>query len=99
MSDDIEAEELVFVKKLEELKNLNLQYDGQVAGSDFRAVILRQMELNHALFHRQHHDVMKLQEGIKRFTSSSKRLEKLTYALIGMTALLGGLEIYSLFVH
>ena len=99
MSDTVEAEELAFAKKLEELRNLSLHSDGQVSGSDFREVILRQMELNYALFRRQHQDVEKIQEGIGRFTASSKRLENLTFALIGLTVLLGGLEIYNLFAH
>ena len=98
MSDEVEADELAFVKKLEELKNLSLHSDGLVVGSDFRDVILRQMELNHALFHRQHHDAKKIQESIELFTASAERLEKLTYALIGLTVLLGGLSIYYLFI-
>jgi hypothetical protein len=99
MSDELEAEEMAFVKKLEELRNLSLHSDGLVSGRDFREVILRQMELNYGLFHRQHHDVKKLQEGIERFTASAERLEKLTYALIGLTLLLGGLSIYDLFIR
>jgi hypothetical protein len=99
MSDELEAEEMAFVKKLEELRNLTLHSDGLVSGRDFREVILRQMELNYGLFHRQHHDVKKLEEGIARFTASAERLEKLTYALIGLTLLLGGLSIYDLFIR
>jgi hypothetical protein len=97
MSDEVEEQD--FVKKLEELRNLSLHSDGLVVGRDFREVILRQMELNYILSHRQHHDLEKLHEGIKRFTAYAKRLEKLTYALIGLTVLLGGLEIYSLLIH
>jgi hypothetical protein len=97
MSD--EPEEVDFVKKLEELRSLNLHSEGLVFGRDFREVILRQMELNHALFHRQHHDAKKIQESIERFTASAERLEKLTYALIGLTVLLGGLSIYDLFLR
>jgi|Tabmets5t2r1_1033131.scaffolds.fasta_scaffold05817_3 hypothetical protein len=99
MSDELEAEEQAFVKKLEELRNLTLHSDGLVVGRDFQEVILRQMELNYILSHRQHHDLENLYEGIKRFTASAERLEKLTYALIGLTLLLGGLEIYGLFIH
>jgi hypothetical protein len=99
MSDELEPEEQAFVKKLEELRNLSLHSDGLVVGRDFREVILRQMELNYILSHRQHHDLENLHEGIKRFTASAERLEKLTYALIGLTVLLGGLEIYGLFIH
>jgi hypothetical protein len=52
MSDELEAEEQAFVKKLEELRNLTLHSDGLVVGRDFREVILRQMELNYILSHR-----------------------------------------------
>jgi hypothetical protein len=97
MSD--EAEKLAFVNKLEELRRLNLHSEGLVNGKDFREVILKQMELNPALFHRQYQDAKKIQESIERFTSSSERLEKLTYALIGLTVLLGGLALYELFIH
>jgi hypothetical protein len=97
MSDEVEEQD--FVKKLEELRNLSLHSDGLVVGRDFREVILRQMELNYILSHRQHHDLEKLHEGIKRFTAYAGRLEKLTYALIGLTVVLGGLEIYGLLIH
>lgn len=48
MSDEEEQE--VFKKKLEDLKNIDLHSDIPVVGKDFHEVILRQMELTHALF-------------------------------------------------
>ncbi|HEX2557076.1 MAG TPA: hypothetical protein VHK86_02025 [Nitrososphaera sp.] len=83
-----DEEEKAFRNTIEDLKKLEMQADGAVIGRDFREVILRQMELNHALFQRQHKDVVNLQEGIKRFNDSSKRVEKLTLALIGLTGVL-----------
>ena len=45
----------------EKLKNSTFQeyslIDRALAGKDFREVILRQMQLTHALFQRQHQDV------------------------------------------
>jgi hypothetical protein len=83
-----DKEEESFKNKIEELKGLGIHLDWAVVGKDFREVILRQMELTHALFQRQHQDVIELQEGVKQFTASSKRVEKLTLALIGLTGVL-----------
>jgi ABC-type transporter Mla subunit MlaD len=83
-----DQEEEAFWNKIEELKNLEIQPDGAVVGKDFREVILRQMQLTHALSQRQHQDVAQLQEGVRQFTASSKRVEKLTLALIGLTGVL-----------
>jgi len=93
-------------KTLQELRNLDIQSDAPVVGKDLREIILRQMELSHALFNRQHQDVLKqielnrsfferqhedvvqMHSSVKRFTASSKRVEKLTFALIGLTGIL-----------
>lgn len=91
---------------MQELRNLKLQLDGPVVAKDLREIILRQMELSHALFDRQHHDVLKqielnrtfferqrqdvneMHSTVKRMTTSSRRVEKLTLALIGLTGVL-----------
>jgi hypothetical protein len=86
-----DQEEEAFTKSIEDLKNLEIVYDGAVLGKDFREVILRQMQLTHALFQRQHQDVALLQEGVKQFTAISRRVEKLTLALIGLTSVLAAL--------
>jgi hypothetical protein len=83
-----DQEEEAFRKKIEDLKNLEIQPEGTVVGKDFREVILRQMQLTHALFQRLHQDVVHLQEDVKQFTASSKRVEKLTLALIVLTGVL-----------
>jgi hypothetical protein len=83
-----DQEEEAFRKSIEDLKNLEIMSDGAVVGKDFREVILRQMQLTHALFQRQHQDVALLQEGVRQFTASSRRVEKLTLALIGLTSVL-----------
>ncbi len=83
-----DQEEEAFRNKIEDLKNLEIQPDGAVVGKDFREVILRQMQLTHALFQRLHQDVAQLQEDVRQFTASSKRVEKLTLALIGLTGVL-----------
>lgn len=77
-----------FVKRLEELRNLALHSDGAVVGRDFLEVILRQMEFSYTLSQRAHRDVQELHQSVKRFTESSKRVEKLTLALIGLTGVL-----------
>lgn len=102
-------EDELFQNKLDELKNLVIQSDGAVAGKDFREVILRQMQMTHALFERQHQDVLKQMElntsffqrqhedvdkmhiSVKEFVVSSKRVEKLTFALIGLTGVLAAM--------
>ena len=104
MSDD--DSEQTIKNTLQELRNLDLQSDSPVVGKDLREVILKQMELTHALFDRQHRDVVKqmelnrtffdrqhedvdqLHSSVKQFTASSKRVEKLTFALIGLTSVL-----------
>lgn len=83
-----DKEEEAFNRKIEDLKNLEIQPDGAVLGKDFRDVILRQMQLTHALFQRQHQDAMLLHEGVKHFTAISKRVERLTLVLIGLTGVL-----------
>lgn len=93
-------------RTLQEIKNLDLQTDTPVVGKDFREVILRQMELTHVLFDRQHRDILNQMElnrtfferqhedvdqmhsSVKSFTASSNRVEKLTFALIGLTGVL-----------
>jgi len=50
--------------------------------------ILKQMELNRVSFERQHQDVEQLHSSVKLFNASSRRLEKLTYGLIGATGVL-----------
>jgi len=104
MSDD--DDEKTITNTLQELRNLDLQSNAPVVGKDFREVILRQMELTHVLFDRQHRDVLKQMElnrsffdrqhtdveqmhsSVKEFTASSRRVEKLTFALIGLTGVL-----------
>ena len=104
--DDWDEDEKIIGKALKELRNLNIQSDSPVVGRDLREIILGQMELSHALFDRQHRDVLKqmklnsdvserehrdiaeLHESVKLFIASSKRVEKLTYALIGLTGVL-----------
>jgi hypothetical protein len=89
MSDDDDDDyESTFIKRLEEVKNLTLHSDGAVVGRDFLEVILRQREFAYALFHRQHQDIWELHQSVKEFTASSKRVEKLTLALIGLTGVL-----------
>jgi len=107
MSHD-DGEQLI-KNALQELRNLELQTDSPIVGKDFREVILRQMELSHALFDRQHQEMLKQMEltrsfferqhqdidqmhsSVKRFTASSKRVEKLTIALIGLTGVLAAM--------
>lgn len=55
-------EEQIIRNALQELRNLDLKTDSPVVGRDFRKVILRQMELTHALFDRQHQNVLKQME-------------------------------------
>jgi|Tabmets5t2r1_1033131.scaffolds.fasta_scaffold58052_1 hypothetical protein len=104
--DDWDEDEKIIGKALKDLRNLNIQSDSPVVGRDLREIILGQMELSHALFDRQHRDVLKqmklnsdvserehrdigeLHESVKLFIGSSKRVEKLTYALIGLTGIL-----------
>jgi len=104
MSND--DEEQVIRNTLQELRHLDLKSDVPVVGKELREIILRQMELTHALFNRQHRDVLRQMElnrsfferqhqdvnemhsSVKRFTASSKRVEKLTMALIGLTGVL-----------
>jgi hypothetical protein len=64
MSDE---EEQAFRNKLQELRNLGLNSDMPVVGKDFREVILRQMELTHALFERQHRDVSRQMGTIRKY--------------------------------
>jgi len=104
MSDD--EDEQAIKSSLLELRNLKLETDGLVVAKDLREIILRQMELSHVLFDRQHRDVLRqielnrtfferqhqdvdeLHSSVKRFTVSSKRIEKLTLGLIGLTGVL-----------
>ncbi len=50
--------------------------------------IQRQIEENRFFFERQHQDAEQLHSSVKLFNASSKRLERLTYALIGATGAL-----------
>lgn len=86
--EENDAYDSSLVKRLEELKNRPLQSDGAVVGRDFLEVILRQMEFAYALSHRQHQDIQELHKSVKQFTKSSRRVEKLTLALIGLTGVL-----------
>jgi hypothetical protein len=57
MSDD-DAEQ--FIKSaLQELGDLELAANTPIDAKDLRKIILRQMELSHVLFDRQHKDVLK----------------------------------------
>ena len=53
--------------------------------------VLSQIELNRSFFERQHQDVEQMHSSVKRFTTSSKRVEKLTMALIGLTGVLAAM--------
>jgi len=86
MSED--DDEKTITNTLRELRNLDLQSNVPVVGKDLREVILRQMELTHVLFDRQHSDVEQMHSSVKEFTASSRRVEKLTFALIGLTGVL-----------
>ena len=86
MSND--DEEQVIRNTLQELRHLDLKSDVPVVGKELREIILRQMELNRSFFERQHQDVNEMHSSVKRFTASSKRVEKLTMALIGLTGVL-----------
>lgn len=115
MSD--EDSEQNIKKTLQELRNLNLQTDGPVVAKDLREIILRQMELSHALFDRQHQDVLKqievnrtfferqhqdvdqMHSSVRRMTASSRRVEKLTLALIGLTGVLAVMTYLLLPLH
>lgn len=57
--DDWDEDEKIIGKALKDLRNLNIQGDSPVVGRDIREIILGQMELSHALFDRQHRDVLK----------------------------------------
>jgi hypothetical protein len=57
--DDWDEDEKIIGKALKDLRNLNIQSDSPVVGRDLREIILGQMELSHALFDRQHRDVLK----------------------------------------
>ena len=94
---DIEDEQIV--KKLQELQNFKLNQEGLLVGADFKGLLTKVQELQHALFHRQHMDFQKLDESVKELRKSSKRVEKLTYCLIGLTVVLAivtGLDLLGL---
>lgn len=91
MTHDEDVGEDEHLQDIEELKNLEIQLDGGVIGKDFREIILRQMKLNHALSERQHQDIAKMHNSVKEFVASSKRVEKLTFALIGLTGILAAM--------
>lgn len=55
-------EEQVIRNTLQELRHLDLKSDVPVVGKELREIILKQMELTHALFNRQHRDVLKQME-------------------------------------
>jgi uncharacterized membrane protein YuzA (DUF378 family) len=46
------------------------------------------MKLNSDVSEREHRDIGELHESVKLFIGSSKRVEKLTYALIGLTGII-----------
>ena len=78
-----EEEEQVF-KKLGDL-NLDLRSDIPVVGKHFREIILRKTELDRSFFQRQHEDVEQLHASLRQFTENTKRVEKLTIAMIGLS--------------
>jgi len=73
-------------EKFEALRNLNLEDPGLLRAKEFHQIIKAQMDLTISLFEQQHKDIMKL-------SKSSKILEILTYALIGLTGVLIGVTI------
>jgi sigma54-dependent transcription regulator len=86
MSDDEDAQ---IVKKLEELQNLPLAQEGLVVSSDFKSILTKVQELQHALFERQHRDAQKINESVNELRKSSKRIENMTHWLILLTIALG----------
>ena len=72
MSDDNSEQ---FIKStLQELRNLELAANTPVDGKDLREIILRQMELNHALFDRQHQDVLKQMDLNRSFLNFNMKI-------------------------
>lgn len=90
---DIQDKDEQIMKKLQELQNFHLRDEGLLIGQDFKGVSVIVQELQHALFHRQHRDIQKLDESVKELTKSSRRVEKLTWWLIGITIALSGITI------
>ena len=67
--------------KLEALRNLNLEDPGLLKAKESHQIIKAQMDLTTSLFEQQHKD-------IKKLSRSSRILEILTGALIGLTVFL-----------
>ena len=67
--------------KLEALRNLKLEDEGLLRAREFHQIIKAQMDVTALLFERQHKDIEKL-------SRSSRILEILTGALIGLTGVL-----------
>lgn len=74
-------------EKLEVLKNLRPEQDGLLIAKDSYRITKAQMDLTALLFERLHSDIQSL-------SKSSKLLEKLTYTIIGLTAVLIGITIW-----
>ena len=95
---DIQSDSPVVGKDLREIISKQMELSSALFEREHKD-LLKQMELNRTFFERQHQDVEKMHQGVKLFTASTRNLEKLTYALIGLTVLLGGLELYSILAH
>ena len=95
---DIQSDSPVVGKDLREIISKQMELSSALFEREHKD-LLKQMELNRTFFERQHQDVEKMHQSVKLFTASTRNLEKLTYALIGLTVLLGGLELYSILAH
>lgn len=90
-----ENEDEQILKKLQQLQNFALGQEGLLVGSDFKGVLVKVQELQHALFQRQHMDVQMIIESVE-LTRSSHSVEKLTRGLIILTialSILTGLDV------
>src|SRR5437867_12077820 len=93
MSDNEDAE---IEKKLGELQNYQVSRTGLLVSEEFKAVLTKVQELQHALFQRQHRNTLKINESVNELTKSSKEVEKLTHWLIGLTVVLAFLTGYDI---
>jgi hypothetical protein len=89
MSDKEDTE---IAEKLQALQDFHLRDEGLLGPFDHKGVSVKVQELQYALFQRQHKDFLKINDSVKELTTS-KRLEKLTHWLIGITVALGILTV------
>jgi hypothetical protein len=95
---DIQSDSPVVGKDLREIISKQMELSSALFERQHKDVH-RQMKLNREFFERQHQDIEKMHSSVRLFAASALRLEKLTYALIGLTVLLGALELYSFLAH